>query len=347
MKKHFSTNLRIILIAVAGLLFCLPLTLSAAERRAVAAGSAGDPVQTDAEGGARARTEVAPQDVEAVNEEESDSRTDFAYLGIATTEISEALSAQLDLKAGVGLVATYVAPESPAAKAGLQKNDVLVEFEDQSLVHPGQLRKLVRVRKEGDVAKLVFYHAGKQQTASVTLAKAPAKFGSLGQERALRDKLEELERRLEDRGVNANVDEAVHEALRHLSTDRKGLHQEIHRRMEEVRTAIQEALRDVTNVASNLDPVRNILRDLNRSGVHVDKNATVTVRSDSKKIKSVVKADDSGTIVLVQNPKIHLTAHDKEGHLLFDGEIETAEQRDKIPRDLWERVEPLMEKMRD
>jgi len=30
--------------------------------------------------------------------------------------------------------------------------------------------------------------------------------------------------------------------------------------------------------------------------------------------------------------------------LLFDGEIETGEQRAKVPPDLWERVEPLIEK---
>jgi hypothetical protein len=59
----------------------------------------------------------------------------------------------------------------------------------------------------------------------------------------------------------------------------------------------------------------------------------------------MVKADDAGTIVLVANPTLHLTAHDKKGKLLFDGEIETSKQRDKVPRDLWERVEPMVEKL--
>jgi S1-C subfamily serine protease len=36
-----------------------------------------------------------------------------------------------------------VAPDSPAAKAGLEKNDVLAELEGQLLVVPAQLRKLV------------------------------------------------------------------------------------------------------------------------------------------------------------------------------------------------------------
>jgi hypothetical protein len=58
-----------------------------------------------------------------------------------------------------------------------------------------------------------------------------------------------------------------------------------------------------------------------------------------------VKSDDSGTIVIITNPKLRLTAHDKEGKLLFDGEIETAEQRHDVPGGLWQRVEPLLNKL--
>ncbi|MGH7972711.1 MAG: hypothetical protein ACREIC_28695, partial [Limisphaerales bacterium] len=50
-------------------------------------------------------------------------------------------------------------------------------------------------------------------------------------------------------------------------------------------------------------------------------------------------------IVLIANPKLYLTAHDKDGRLLFDGEVDTPEQKDKVPRDLWEKVEPLLGKM--
>ena len=35
----------------------------------------------------------------------------------------------------------------------------------------------------------------------------------------------------------------------------------------------------------------------------VDNNASVTVRSTGQQVKSIVKADDSGTIVVVSNPK--------------------------------------------
>jgi hypothetical protein len=59
----------------------------------------------------------------------------------------------------------------------------------------------------------------------------------------------------------------------------------------------------------------------------------------------MVKADESGTYVIVSNPKPRLTAHDKEGKLLFDGEIDTPEQREKVPPEVWEKVEPMLDKL--
>ena len=57
------------------------------------------------------------------------ARVDRSWLGVGVEEASEALQSQLGLAPRVGLLVTYVTSDSPAAKAGLEKNDVLVEFE--------------------------------------------------------------------------------------------------------------------------------------------------------------------------------------------------------------------------
>src|SRR3954464_6562437 len=49
------------------------------------------------------------------------TRKTIPWRGVSTSEASEALSAQLDLSPGVGVLVTYVAPDSPAAKSGLRK----------------------------------------------------------------------------------------------------------------------------------------------------------------------------------------------------------------------------------
>jgi membrane-associated protease RseP (regulator of RpoE activity) len=276
------------------------------------------------------------------------TRRERPWLGVSTEEATEALTAQLGLDPAVGLVVAYVATNSPAAKAGLQKNDVLVEFEGQALVHPAQLRKLVQARKEGDAVKLVFYRAGKRQTATATLAKTRAGFGLLEDEHAWHGDLSELGRQLQELPIGDAVRQqmkVLRKTLGNVKIDHQVVQEEVRRGMEEARKAIQEALQQVTNQETVLKPVQEALAELSRSGILVDNDATVTVRTTGQKAKSIVKTDDSGTLVIVANPKLHLTAHDKDGQLLFDGEIETLEQRAKVPPAVWHNAEPLLEKM--
>ena len=92
------------------------------------------------------------------------------WLGVAPEEVSEELRAQLPLEAGAGLLVRSVLPDSPAAKAGLQKNDVLMKIDDQLLTNPGQLRALVSAKKDGDTVKLTYFRRGQQATLDVQLA---------------------------------------------------------------------------------------------------------------------------------------------------------------------------------
>jgi hypothetical protein len=241
-----------------------------------------------------------------------------------------------------------VATNGPAGKAGLRKHDVLVQFDDQSLVHPAQLRKLVRVHKEGDEIKLTYYRAGKKESTTATLAKTNRRFSAFEEDGDWQGDLRQLGRDLKDLPIKDAVREqmrAVRESLGNIKIDQKKVQREVSHSMEEARKAIQEALHSMSNV--DLGPLRLALENVARSGVTIDNDATVTVRSSGKSSKSVVKTDDSGTIVLLNRPKLRLTAHDKDGRLIFDDEIQTEEQRAKVPRDLWERVEPLLKKMDD
>jgi membrane-associated protease RseP (regulator of RpoE activity) len=295
------------------------------------------------------RSAITIKSIEPAQAGAAKGRKELPWLGVASEETSDALTAQLNLDPGVGLVVTYVMPDSPAAKAGLQKNDVLVEFESHALAHPAQLRRLVQARKEGDAIKLAFYRAGRQQTASVTLGKTAAGFGLLDGDRDWLGNLPELRQPLRDLPIGEAVREymkTLRDSLGHVQIDQEKVQEEIHRSLAQGHKAYQEALRHLTNANSALGPaLRKALEDLAKSRFSVDTNATVTVRSSSQSVKSIVKADESGTIVIVCNPKPHLTAHDKDGNLLFDGEIETPEQRAKVPRKLWRRVEPLLDKL--
>ncbi len=292
-------------------------------------------------------TSIIVKGIEPVTIEHSSSK-DLPWLGVSVEEASEVVTAQLDLDSGAGLVVTYVATNSPAAKVELQKNDVLVEFDSQLLVHPAQLRKLVQARKEGDRVKLVFYRAGKKQSVTATLAKTTPGFGLLDGEHFWGGDWRELQRQLRNLPIGDALRkemEVVRKSLGDVHIDQKQVQEEIRRSMTEARKAWQEAMKQITNASSSLGPAARALRDLQKRGFDLDKKTTVTVRNAGNAVKSIVKTDDAGTLVIVSNPKPRLTAHDKDGKLLFDGEIETDEQRAKVPPEVWERAEPLLKKL--
>jgi membrane-associated protease RseP (regulator of RpoE activity) len=284
--------------------------------------------------------------IEAIDVDREESKNkDVAWLGIATEEASDALSAQLGLKSGEGLVVSYVAPNSPAAKAGLQKNDVLVEFEEQLLVHPGQFRKLIRLHQEGDKIQLTLSREGKKQRLEVTLGKTSA--ATLDEPAT---ELRLLPRRLKE----LHLGDATREEMKHLQDsvaeagiDKETLNHEVQRSIEQVRRSIQLALRQYTNATRTFGPAAREFQELAKRGLDVEKDATVVVKSKQNSVRSMVRTDESGTYVIVASPKKQLTAHDKSGKLLFDGQIETPEEQDKVPRDLWEKVQPMLRELNE
>jgi hypothetical protein len=134
----------------------------------------------------------------------------------------------------------------------------------------------------------------------------------------------------------------------HFKIDQGKVQEEVRRSLEQARKATEDALSYSTNAFSEASA--KALRELQRLGVMAggggsSGSSSVTVRSSGEKVRSIVKADESGTIVIVSNPKPRLTAHDKDGKLLFDGEIDTPEQRAKVPPEVWEKAEPMLDKL--
>jgi hypothetical protein len=97
------------------------------------------------------------------------------YLGVTTAAVPPALRTQLDLPEGFGLLIEHIAPDSAAAKAGLQVHDVLYKLDDQVLVNSEQLATLVTARKPGDEVQLTVYRKGRPTTLAATLGEGPIK----------------------------------------------------------------------------------------------------------------------------------------------------------------------------
>lgn len=267
-----------------------------------------------------------------------------AWLGVITEEAPEAVAAQLALDAGTGLLVSHVTPESPAAKAGLEKHDVLVRFDDQRLVHPAQLRKLVQVRKEGDEVKLVYYRTGKENTATIKLGKTQGFAGGDGFG-GLKGDLTELRRQFESGPIRENIEKqmlVLKDSMGHLKLDQEKVQEDIRRSMEEARRAMEQALRQ-SGAAKNEagKAARQALAELRKAEAQ-NRAGSVVVRSGKHDVRTMVKSDDEGTLVLVSQPKPRLTAHDKEGNLIYDGPVATQQEQERVPKALLERVQPML-----
>ena len=290
------------------------------------------------------RAVIRIESIEPANGRESE--TNVTWLGVYAEEVSEALSSQLGLKSGEGLLITYVAGDSPAAKAGLQKNDVLVELRDQLLVHPAQLIKLIRSHNEGDVVKLTFLRQGKKQTVSATMAKRPEASAMWPPAGVLPvTEWRSGEATTVPDGIHGQMKD-LHGDLMGLGADKQKVKLEVERSMEEARKALQEALRHKSQGGAVIGLDAKDLETLANGGVDIGENATIVVKKNGRLIRTIVQTDDTGSYVIVAVPKKRLTARDKEGKLLFDGEIESPEQQGKVPTEVWEKVKPLLQQLK-
>jgi serine protease Do len=246
------------------------------------------------------------------------------FLGVETSQVPEVVSEQLGLSKGFGLVVEYVVPNSPAASAGIQQNDIIKMLNDQILLEPSQLRKLLQTFADGTDVTLTILRKGQEQKVTVKLAKKemPQRHslgiggdhdwdwdldnsGELGEQ--MRDLKAQLKEQLgEQRGVIRGAVMKAHEAAR--------------RAREDARRAARE------------------IRILNN-----DHGTLQATRIDLGKAQ-IVFCDDKGEMKLenVNGAKM-LTVKDKQGKLVFSGPVETKEDLDKVPADVRQRYDKLQQ----
>lgn len=91
------------------------------------------------------------------------------YAGVNVVEVPEVVSKHLPIPKGMGLVVAEIVKDSPADKAGIRKDDILLKFDDQLLASQDQLRKLTRSRKSGERVKIALMQEGKEKAVEMVL----------------------------------------------------------------------------------------------------------------------------------------------------------------------------------
>jgi S1-C subfamily serine protease len=97
------------------------------------------------------------------------------YLGVAVTDLTTAIAAQLGLSATSGALITSVVAGSPAASAGLGQYSLITSVAGLPVTSAATLGAALHAYKPGDQVDLAWVDsAGASHTASVVLATGPA-----------------------------------------------------------------------------------------------------------------------------------------------------------------------------
>lgn len=103
------------------------------------------------------------------------------YLGIRYVQITEGLKKKNNLSVDYGVLVLRgatdedlaVIPGSPADKAGIVENDIILEADGVKLEEGKSLASIIRQKQIGDIVKLKILHKGTEKVVEVKLEKAP------------------------------------------------------------------------------------------------------------------------------------------------------------------------------
>jgi len=95
------------------------------------------------------------------------------WMGISYGDVTKEMAAAFHLPATSGVIVADVAPNSPAAKAGVKRGDIIVKANGKPVDDGGDLQRELRGKHVGDKMNLTILRGDKTVTASITLQEMP------------------------------------------------------------------------------------------------------------------------------------------------------------------------------
>lgn len=101
------------------------------------------------------------------------------WLGVSVQPVTPELAKQFNLKEEKGALVGDVVEDSPAEKAGIQRGDVIVEYDGKEFDEPSNLRNMVANTPPNKEVTIKLMHDGKPETVKVAIAELPAEMQKL------------------------------------------------------------------------------------------------------------------------------------------------------------------------
>jgi serine protease Do len=96
------------------------------------------------------------------------------YLGVIPQDLTPELAEAFDLKETKGAVISQVTEDSAAARAGLERGDIVLEFDGRAIDSATQFRNLVAAHKPGEEIEILVLRDGRRETITAKLDRRPA-----------------------------------------------------------------------------------------------------------------------------------------------------------------------------
>jgi serine protease Do len=96
------------------------------------------------------------------------------YLGVVIQQVTPALAKSFGLNEPRGALVSDVSSDSPAAKAGIEKGDVITELNGERVADSRSLRVRIDEMSPGTTVRLKLLRNGSEREVSVTLGELPA-----------------------------------------------------------------------------------------------------------------------------------------------------------------------------
>ena len=242
----------------------------------------------------------------------------LAYLGVYTSELKQSVSHQLDLPPNLHLSVEKVAKGSPAHKAGIQKFDILLKLDDQILVNPDQLKYLVHAKNPTERVEMTLLRKGKKRKIAVVLGEIELKDNP-------------------DQGP-VSMDNRFFKPGDRIDPDLFSRNPDMNRFFD------RHPRIKIPRIFSDSDLFGNIERiddgALDDNPLYQPENVQ-SFSSQSNKSQMLV-TDDEGTLEWSEeNGQKSLRVTNPVGKILFDGPIDTDEERESLPPSVARRLEKM------
>ena len=100
-------------------------------------------------------------------------RADHPFLGATLEDVTPSIACEICLNQKVGVLVTDVEPDGPADLARLQKEDIIMTFDEQEIASVATLIRALWRHQVGDTIPITFWRDGTVMETTVTLGQRP------------------------------------------------------------------------------------------------------------------------------------------------------------------------------